>query len=86
MTTVCHLFDEGAGWEQRIGASQLVARNDGGRRTHLSVAIDDRGATIARSVGNAYHRLHRVARFTPTVAPKLQRFLRDRNVSALHAW
>jgi len=86
MTTICHLFDESAGWEQRIGASQLVARTDGGRRTHLSVAIDDRGAFIARSLGRAFHRLHRVARFTPTVAPRLQRFLRDKNVCMLHAW
>lgn len=86
MTRICHLFDESAGWEQRVGARQLVERTTSGDSAHLAASIDRRGAAIARTMTGRVERFHRLGGFTPTVAPSVQGFLRRTAVDCVYAW
>ena len=86
MTRICHLFDESAGWEQRVGARQLVDRRTSGDSAHLAAAIDGGGAAIARTMTGRVERFHRLGGFTPTVAPSVQGFLGRAAVDCVYAW
>ncbi len=86
MTRICHLFDESAGWEQRVGARQLVERTTSDDSSHLAASIDGRGAAIARTLTDRVERFHRLGGFTPTVAPSVQGFLRRAAVDCVYAW
>lgn len=84
MTKTCHLFDESAGWEQCLGAAQLIEHGAGERP--LAIAIDPRGATTAHTAGAQVQPFRRLAGFTPTAAPPVYRFLRRHGIDFLHAW
>lgn len=86
MTRICHFFDESAGWEQRVGARQLVERTSSDDSSHLTAAIDGRGADIAGTLTGRVKRFRRLGGFTPTVAPSVQGFLRRASVDCVYAW
>ena len=86
MTTICHLFDESAGWEQRIGASQLIEQTRDGDTSHLAASVDAHGAEVAATLTRRVERFHRLGGFTPTVAPSVQAFFRRASVDYVYAW
>ena len=47
MIRILHLFDDGAGWEQRVGASQLIDRLPAKRYAFRAAATDGR---LTRSI------------------------------------
>ncbi|MGD2108514.1 MAG: hypothetical protein PVI86_03890, partial [Phycisphaerae bacterium] len=49
MTTICHLVDRSAGWEQRVGVSQLLDRLPADRfATHIA-SIDGAARAVLAS-------------------------------------
>ncbi|MCH8150254.1 MAG: glycosyltransferase family 4 protein [Planctomycetes bacterium] len=86
MTRICHLFDESVGWEQRVGARQLVERTTSDDSSHVVASIDARGSAVAKALTGRVERFCRLGGFAPTVAPSVQRYLRRTAVECIYAW
>lgn len=86
MTQVCHLLDGGAGWEQRVGLSQLVDRLPGERYTSVPASLDPVVADRLQPLDLPIKRFHRVPGLALMAAPSVRRFLSREGIELVHAW
>ncbi len=86
MTTVVHLVDAAAGWEQRIAIGSLLDRLPKEGFRQLVAALDAGGAAMLRSWGMPAVVLHRPLPITALAAPAIARFTERENVDVIHAW
>ncbi len=99
MTRICHLFDHSAGWQERIGISQL-GQPQSGRSYAACLATVDPGA--AQRLHLPYHRIEVLGRpagcpgrtspslagfaYDSLTAAVTARFVAKRRIDLVHAW
>ena len=83
---VLHLFDAGAGWQQRLGASQLMARLPRGRFTCRAAATDGRACGLFGPKGTRLELLRRHLGLDFLTAPIIRRYVSAHGVDIVHAW
>jgi glycosyltransferase involved in cell wall biosynthesis len=86
MTTVCHLLDATAGWEQRLALRALIDRLPADRFRQVVAAIDPASALMLRWWAMEGHVLHRLLPIDVLAAPALLRFVERERVDVIHAW
>jgi len=86
MTRICHLFDGTAGWEQRVGVSQLLDRLPPERfESHIAAIHADARASLD-PLGRAIDTLPHLARFPAFSGPAVSRYAVKRGIRVIHAW
>lgn len=86
MQTVCHVFDETADWQHRVGAGQLLDRVPPEKFSASLASID---AQATRSLGGlpaATEIIPRIAGVNLLAAPLLARLIDRRGAGLVHAW
>lgn len=86
MTRVGHLFDESAGWEQRVAAAQLLDRLPSPRYAGYLAAIHSRPVALLRSLNRRVDLLPRLPGLTAAAAPAVAKLTETRRVDLIHAW
>ena len=86
MTRVCHLFDGSAGWEQRVGVSQLRSRLPRDRYGNVLAGVDPVVVDRLEGLGRPIKLFHRLPRLTLMASPTLRRFLIREGIKLVHAW
>lgn len=86
MTRVCHLFDETAGWEQRVGVWQLLDRLDRAAYAQDVVCLGGEARIVLASLPAPVHVVPRVASLDFVSAPFLRRLLDKLGADVVHAW
>ncbi len=90
MTTVCHLFDRDAGWEQRVGAAPLLDRLPPDRYRCALASTDPEAVAVLSSLGETVNLISRrpfsgVAGHL-AVSPSVARFVSRQRAEIVHAW
>ena len=86
MTHVCHLFDDAAGWEQRVALRNLLDRLPTERFINTVATIDSTAALPLRPLKRPLHILPRVIRLDAWASPLVGRLVDQRGVNLIHAW
>jgi len=86
MTHVCHLFDDDAGWEQRVALGSLLDRLPVGRFANTVATIGPSAIPTLRPLEYPIHVLSRPIHLDAWVAPLMERFVEQRKVDLAHAW
>ncbi|MFQ5590802.1 MAG: glycosyltransferase [Phycisphaerae bacterium] len=86
MVNVCHLFDDSVGWEQRIGASQLLEHLPPQRYSVSLAAFDAAAAAELRGLNRQIRHLVCPGGLTLIAAPSLARLTTRHGIHILHAW
>ncbi len=86
MTRVCHLFDGSIGWQERVGASQLVDRLDRAAFDQRLATVDPVAVGRLTPIGRDVAIVARSTRVAALAAPQLRRHLRRHEVDIVHAW
>lgn len=86
MTRIGHLLDGTAGWEQRLGLSQLMDRLPERRFASIVAAIDPGGRQVLTGAGREVEILTRSRGIELLGAPGTARFVAGRQIDVLHAW
>lgn len=86
MTHVGHLFDGSTGWEQRIGASQLVDRLPGDRFAGSLATIHPAARRALGRLNQPIEALPGFGRIGVLSAPALTSFVGRRRIDLVHAW
>ena len=86
MTHVVHLFDESAGWEQRVAVTQLLDRLSRDDFNQTLATLHPAGGSALRSLDVAIHAFPLLAGVDALVSPLVERFASRRNVDLIHAW
>lgn len=86
MTRVCHLFDGGAGWEQRVGVSQLLDRLDRAQYGQVVVSLGGRRPGGLAGLGARIHTVPGLTNIDFISAPFLRRAFDRLGVDLVHAW
>ncbi|HEY3243033.1 MAG TPA: glycosyltransferase, partial [Phycisphaerae bacterium] len=85
MTRVGHLFDATSGWQQRVGAQQLLKGPSKSYPDPVLILVD---GSARRQLGELQNDAALVPRriFALPTAPQLARVLAARKVDVIHAW
>lgn len=86
MTHVGHLFDGTAGWEQRVGVSQLIDGLPRDRYVNTLIAIDPSAGTSLRWLKHPVDLLPRFYGIATLAGPVIARFVAQRQIDLIHAW
>ncbi len=86
MTHVCHLFDDAAGWEQRVALRSLLDRLPAEQYTSTVTTLDSSAAISLRPLKSPIHIVPRLIRLDAWSAPLVSRFVDQRGVDLVHAW
>ncbi|UCC29200.1 MAG: glycosyltransferase [Phycisphaerales bacterium] len=86
MTHVGHLFDGSAGWEQRVGVSQLIDGLPRDRYVNSLIAIDPAAGTSLRWLKQPVDLLPRFYGIASLAAPVVARFVAQQRIDVIHAW
>lgn len=86
MTHLCHLFDDAAGWEQRVALRSLLDRLPAEQYTSALATIDPAAAAPLSSLSRTMHVFPRPVRLDAWVAPLVGRFIDQRGVDLVHVW
>lgn len=86
MIRILHLFDDGAGWEQRVGASQLIVRLPAERYTCRAAATDGRLARSLLPPEQPVDLWPRPFGIDSLGAPAMRRYLQGQGIDLIHAW
>jgi len=86
MTRVCHLFDKTAGWEQRVGVSQLLDRLDRDAYQQDVAILGDEDRNVLAPLPLPVHPIPHVAPFDFVSAPFLKQCLDKIGADVVHAW
>ncbi len=86
MTRVCHLFDGFAGWEQRVGVSQLANHSSQDHSTHRLATIDPVAVAALDPMKPKVEIVARCGGAAPLAAPGVAKFLFGKRFDLIHAW
>lgn len=86
MTHLGHVLDASTGWEQRIGASQLIDRLPGDRFASSLVAIHPAARRALGRVNQPIDALPGFGGIGALSAPALTSFVERRRIDLIHAW
>jgi len=85
MTNICHLFDEAAGWQERIGATHLIERLASDRYRQV-IALPGRVAAHLALPSCDVRRLPSLPWPALLGGPLFARLFRSLSVDVIHAW
>ena len=86
MSTVCHVFDETADWQQRVGVSQLLDRLPRDKFCLPLASIDAPAARELSGLPRPIEIVPRIAGVNLFAAPLVGRLLDRRRADLIHAW
>lgn len=86
MTHVCHLFDDAAGWEQRVILRSLLDRLPAEHFINTVAMIDASAAAPLSSLKRPMHIFHHPIPLGSLAAPLVRNFVDQRGVDLVHAW
>ena len=86
MTRVAHLFDGSAGWEQRVGVSQLLRRLPPDRYVSHVAGIDPSVPALLRPTDRIVEILPHFSALRTLAAPAISRFMGRKRPDLIHAW
>ncbi len=86
MIRVCHLFDETAGWEQRVGVWQLLDRLDRDLFRHDVAMLSGDSQNALASLAVPIHSIPHVAPLDFVSAPFVRKWLDKTGADIVHAW
>jgi len=86
MTTIGHLFDESAGWEQRVAVTQLLERLPPDRFPQVLAVTSPAARSALRGLDRPIETFSRLASVAALAGPNLARFAAHRGIDVLHAW
>ncbi|MGB2988153.1 MAG: hypothetical protein WBE26_19975, partial [Phycisphaerae bacterium] len=86
MTHIGHLFDGSAGWEQRVGISQLLDRLPRDRYVNSLAAVEPAARAPLRHLNRPVEVLPRFTGLYALSAPTVSRFVGQRGIDLIHAW
>lgn len=86
MTHVCHLFDDDAGWEQRVALGSLFDRLPVERFANTVATIDPSAVPPLRRLERPIHVFPSPVPFDAFSAPLVGGFIDRRGVDLVHAW
>ncbi len=86
MTHVCHLFDDAAGWEQRVALRSLLDRLPAEHFIHTVATIDPSAAARLSSLNRPMHIFPRPIPLDSLAAPLVARFVDRRRIDLVQAW
>ncbi len=86
MTNLGHVFDASTGWEQRIGAAQLVDRLPGDRFANSLASIHPAARHALGRLNQPIDALPGFGGIAALSAPALTSFVERRRIDLIHAW
>lgn len=86
MTHVCHLFDDAAGWEQRVALRSLLDRLPTEQFINTVATIGPSAAAPLSSLNRPMHVFPRCLPLDSFGAPLVGKFIDRRRVDLVHAW
>lgn len=86
MTAIVHVFDDCAGWEQRVGSCQLLDRLPRDRFTQHFASIDAGARRTLGAAGVQLELVPRIGRFNLLAAPLLRTLFQRHGADLVHAW
>jgi glycosyltransferase involved in cell wall biosynthesis len=86
MPSICHLWDETAGWEQRLGVSQLLERLPVRDYPQTLATVNPIAIAPLRELGRRVNGFCRIAGLNASAAPLLARFVEQNQIDVIHAW
>lgn len=86
MSVIAHVFDESAGWEQRIAVSQLLDRLPSDRFPQSLVSIRPLAEPFRKGLDRPVTLCAARIGLTFTAAPSFRRFMERSRVEVIHAW
>ncbi len=86
MPRICHLFDDSFGWEQRVGAGQLLSKLPPKGHPCRVATIAPPTTPHLQALGQPVTRCYAPAGFGPAAAPLVERMLTRFKADLVHAW
>ena len=86
MSTVCHVFDETADWQQRVGVGQLLDRLPSDRFSMTLASIDAPATRELNGLPCPIEIVPRIAGVNLFAAPLLGRLFDRNRTEVIHAW